>query len=219
MAKSSDHLWAPTPETIAGTNIGRFVAWLEARGSGPFPSYADLWEWSVADVAGFWAAVWEFFDVQAGVPYSAVLEFAGDAGQQVVPRRPAELRRAHPASSRRHAGDHRPLAVPSTVVIDVGSTGRSGRASPNRSGSDWVSAAAIEWPRTCRTCRRRSSHSWRLPASVRSGPVARPSSACRRCSTVSARSIPRCCWSSTAIATGHATSTVASRCKRSATVC
>jgi acetoacetyl-CoA synthetase len=73
VAKSSEVLWAPTPETIAGTNIGRFVAWLEERGNGPFQSYAELWEWSVTDVAGFWAAVWTFFDVQSSVPYSAVL--------------------------------------------------------------------------------------------------------------------------------------------------
>ena len=69
-------LWAPTPESIAGSNIGRFVEWLGERGRGPFDSYDALWRWSVDDLAGFWASVWEFFDVQASRPYSAVLDSA-----------------------------------------------------------------------------------------------------------------------------------------------
>jgi acetoacetyl-CoA synthetase len=71
---SSQHLWAPTPESIAGTNIGRFTASLDTHGIGPFDSYAELWQWSVDDIAGFWSAVWQFFDVQASEPYSAVLD-------------------------------------------------------------------------------------------------------------------------------------------------
>jgi acetoacetyl-CoA synthetase len=71
---TSDQLWTPTPETIAGSNIGRFVSWLGERGIGPFDSYDALWRWSVDDISGFWAAVWEFFDVQASVPYSDVLD-------------------------------------------------------------------------------------------------------------------------------------------------
>ena len=78
MATTPDLLWAPTPESIAEANIGRFVAWLgdEGKGHGPFDSYDALWRWSVDDIAGFWAAVWEFFDVRASVPYSAVLDHA-----------------------------------------------------------------------------------------------------------------------------------------------
>ena len=74
VAMPSEPLWAPTPETIAGTNIGRFVTWLGERGIGRFDSYEALRQWSVDDIAGFWAAVWQFFDVQASVQYSAVLD-------------------------------------------------------------------------------------------------------------------------------------------------
>ncbi len=76
MSTSSDLLWAPTPETIAHTNIGRFVAWLHGEGKGTFDSYDELWRWSVDDIGGFWASVWEFFDVQASVPYSHVVDHA-----------------------------------------------------------------------------------------------------------------------------------------------
>ena len=69
-------LWAPTPESIARSNIGRFIAWLAERGIGPFDSYDDLWRWSVDDLAGFWEAVWLFFDVQASRPYETILDSA-----------------------------------------------------------------------------------------------------------------------------------------------
>jgi len=36
-------------------------------------SYDELWRWSVEDLEGFWAAVWEFFDVRAGGDPSTVL--------------------------------------------------------------------------------------------------------------------------------------------------
>jgi acetoacetyl-CoA synthetase len=74
MALTSDELWTPTPESISRSNIGRFTAWLGERGIGPFDSYEDLWRWSVEDTAGFWASIFEFFDVQASVPYSSVLD-------------------------------------------------------------------------------------------------------------------------------------------------
>src|SRR6185295_12105017 len=74
MATSSDHLWVPTPDSISRSNIGHFAAWLKDRGLGSFDSYDALWRWSVDDIAGFWAAVWEFFEVQSSMPYSQVLD-------------------------------------------------------------------------------------------------------------------------------------------------
>ena len=54
--------------TSAGSSNGS-TAWL-----GPFDSYEALWQWSVDDLAGFWGAVWEFFDVRASRPYSVVVD-------------------------------------------------------------------------------------------------------------------------------------------------
>lgn len=67
-------LWAPTPDSIAHSNIGGFMAWLRQRGVGPFDSYDALWRWSIDDLAGFWQAVWQFFDVHASRPYTDVLD-------------------------------------------------------------------------------------------------------------------------------------------------
>jgi acetoacetyl-CoA synthetase len=38
-----------------------------------FADYDELWRWSIHDLEGFWAAVWEFFGVRASVPYTRVL--------------------------------------------------------------------------------------------------------------------------------------------------
>jgi acetoacetyl-CoA synthetase len=74
MAAHSDPLWTPTPESIGRSNIGRFVAWLAERGVGQFESYDELWRWSTEDISGFWASVWEFFDMEASVPFTKVLD-------------------------------------------------------------------------------------------------------------------------------------------------
>ncbi len=74
MSVTPDHLWTPTPESMSRSNIGRYAAWLGERGIGPFETYDDLRRWSIDDIAGFWAGVWEFFDVQASVPYTEVLD-------------------------------------------------------------------------------------------------------------------------------------------------
>ncbi len=54
------------------------VGWSETRGL-DLPDYGRLWEWSVADLEGFWASVWERFGVMASVPYERVL------GSRVMP--------------------------------------------------------------------------------------------------------------------------------------
>jgi acetoacetyl-CoA synthetase len=36
-------------------------------------TYDELWRWSVEDLDGFWAAVWDCFDVRSSAPYDAVL--------------------------------------------------------------------------------------------------------------------------------------------------
>jgi acetoacetyl-CoA synthetase len=61
-------LWEPPLERVERALITRF-----AREVGHEGSYEDLWRWSVEDIEGFWAAVWDFFSVQASEPYERVL--------------------------------------------------------------------------------------------------------------------------------------------------
>lgn len=55
------------------TEIGRFLDWLgETRGL-HFEGYDALHRWSVEELAGFWAAIWDFFGVRAHRQYETVL--------------------------------------------------------------------------------------------------------------------------------------------------
>lgn len=65
-------LWQPSAGLKAQATISRYLDWLRLRGRS-FDDYATLWEWSATDIEGFWASLWEFFDVQATTPYDAVL--------------------------------------------------------------------------------------------------------------------------------------------------
>jgi acetoacetyl-CoA synthetase len=70
-------LWTPSAERVEAATVTRFARWLrETRGVDLDPadgSYEALWRWSVDDVEGFWAAIWDFFEVQAHTPYERVL--------------------------------------------------------------------------------------------------------------------------------------------------
>jgi acetoacetyl-CoA synthetase len=58
-------LWSPSAERAERANI---TAFMRARG---FDDYEALRQWSVSDLDGFWAAVWETFGVEGS--YEAVL--------------------------------------------------------------------------------------------------------------------------------------------------
>lgn len=55
-------LWEAYAERRAGLNITKFIAWLGTRGH-HFTDYQDLWDWSVQDLAGFWQAIADYFEL------------------------------------------------------------------------------------------------------------------------------------------------------------
>ena len=65
-------LWTPDPAEAAESTVARFMRWLAERGRS-FDSYEELRRWSVTDLDGFWAAVWDFFEVASSQPYQQVL--------------------------------------------------------------------------------------------------------------------------------------------------
>ncbi len=66
-------LWEPGEELKAGTTLARYMRWLSDERGVHVPSYDELWHWSVEDLEGFWASIWDFFEVRAEQPYEAVL--------------------------------------------------------------------------------------------------------------------------------------------------
>jgi acetoacetyl-CoA synthetase len=72
-AATGDLLWEPSAELVERSRLTEFMRWLERERGLSFAGYAELWQWSVDDLDGFWSAVWEFFDVQADGDPSPVL--------------------------------------------------------------------------------------------------------------------------------------------------
>ena len=68
-------LWEPSSARIEAATITRYARWLAqergvARATG---SYADLWQWSVDEIEGFWQSIVDFFAVTFTAPADRVL--------------------------------------------------------------------------------------------------------------------------------------------------
>ena len=66
-------LWEPSESFKEDSNIYHYMRWLRDEKNLSFDDYAELWEWSVTDLEGFWASVWEYCNVKASKPYEEVL--------------------------------------------------------------------------------------------------------------------------------------------------
>jgi len=70
---SADKLWEPGPGRVERATMTRYMRWLDRERELSFGSYEELWQWSVRDLEGFWASIWDFFEVLSSTPYEAVL--------------------------------------------------------------------------------------------------------------------------------------------------
>src|SRR3712207_4906539 len=61
------------------------MRWLKAEKDLTFEDYNELWEWSVTDLEGFWASVWEYCGIKASKPYERVLGERGMPGAEWFP--------------------------------------------------------------------------------------------------------------------------------------
>jgi acetoacetyl-CoA synthetase len=85
MTELGQTLWRPPAPRDETTQIGRYLRWLREERGRPFSGYADLWRWSVSDLEGFWASLWDFFGVRASAPYDRVLGSREMPGAQWFP--------------------------------------------------------------------------------------------------------------------------------------
>ena len=72
-ARRGELIWEPSAESLDRATITRYMRWLADERGHRFDDYNSLWQWSVTELEGFWASVWDFFEVQASAPYSEVL--------------------------------------------------------------------------------------------------------------------------------------------------
>jgi acetoacetyl-CoA synthetase len=73
----TEPFFTPDPKSAARSRIADFARWAArhrgAEGIQEPADYRALYQWSVTDLEGFWAAVWEYFDIDATTEYERVL--------------------------------------------------------------------------------------------------------------------------------------------------
>ncbi len=73
MSGAPEKLWEPSAELVERSRLTEFMRWLAAERALEFGGYDELWRWSVEDVEGFWASIWDFFEVRADGEAAVVL--------------------------------------------------------------------------------------------------------------------------------------------------
>src|SRR5271167_389324 len=99
--------WSPDEATLAAANLTHFQTWLAETGRGQYADYQELWAKSVDDVAWFWDAVWNYYDIEADSPPTAVLADPSMPGAEWFPG--ATINYATEVF--RHATDERPALI------------------------------------------------------------------------------------------------------------
>ena len=115
-------LWQPSPDVRARTRIGSYLESLAGRGR-HFAGYDELWRWSVDDLEGFWASVWEFGAVRSSTPLGPVLTNARMPGATWFPGARLNwaehaIRLAHRAGSDEILVAHSESRGRSTLTVD-----------------------------------------------------------------------------------------------------
>jgi len=85
MADAPAVLWEPDAGLAARTTLARYMEWLATERGVQAEDYHALWRWSVDDIEGFWASIWDYFDIQASQPYERVLARREMPGAQWFP--------------------------------------------------------------------------------------------------------------------------------------
>ncbi|MGF0316024.1 acetoacetate--CoA ligase [Nocardia fluminea] len=55
--------WVPDENDIARARITDFAGFVAERHAVAVPDYHALWQWSVADLDGFWGSLWDYFEL------------------------------------------------------------------------------------------------------------------------------------------------------------
>ncbi|MCP4748567.1 MAG: acetoacetate--CoA ligase [Desulfobacteraceae bacterium] len=67
-------LWAPTDQRIQSTNMYAFMHWINKRFNQDFKDYSRLYQWSIDHIPDFWAAWWDYVDLQNSQSYTQVID-------------------------------------------------------------------------------------------------------------------------------------------------
>ena len=169
------------------------AGWRTRAASTSTGDYHALWRWSVDDVEAFWAAIWEFFEVESETGYERVLGSREMPGAEWFPGATVSYAR-HIFRGRDDDGRGDPprLRAARAGRVDVGRPARPDRRPGGRACARSASSPATASSPTSRTSPRRSRACWRARRSARCGRRARRTSGCAASSTASPRSSRRC---------------------------
>ena len=67
-------LWTPSDERIKGTNMYRFMNFINEKYNKKFSEYKYLYEWSIENIPDFWVSLWEFADIKASKQFDQVID-------------------------------------------------------------------------------------------------------------------------------------------------
>jgi acetoacetyl-CoA synthetase len=67
-------LWKPSEAQIKNSNMYRFMGIVNEKYGQKFDEYAPLYEWSIENIAQFWATMWDFAGIIASTPYEQVID-------------------------------------------------------------------------------------------------------------------------------------------------
>src|SRR6266571_7091657 len=71
--KDGQLLWEPSETLKQQSNLRAYMQWLKEKKGLNLSTQEALWEWSVNNLADFWASMWDIFQIKASKPYTTVL--------------------------------------------------------------------------------------------------------------------------------------------------
>jgi len=63
-APPSDILWQSPEALRLSSNLLRYQTWLAEHHGKTFPTYDDLYHWSITEIGAFWRSIADFFEVK-----------------------------------------------------------------------------------------------------------------------------------------------------------
>ena len=67
-------LWQPSAQRRLDTNLTKFIKFVNGKTGRKFSDYAELYNWSVSNIAEFWQLMWEFSGIISSRPAERVVE-------------------------------------------------------------------------------------------------------------------------------------------------
>ncbi len=67
-------LWTPSEERKQNSNMYRFMLTVNSKFGKNFTDYDGLYQWSVDNIADFWASLWDFAQIKASKKYDEVID-------------------------------------------------------------------------------------------------------------------------------------------------